>query len=177
MKAISRRQIVGNLLCNKQVSKVALSHVKSMNKAGLSKVEMNMIRQSQQQYMTHISMVNQNTRMFFGKNKKEGEQGEEKETREQTDDDKETKQKEDKEAETASEEKAAESKKDNKSKKGEQTPTESSSSGSEDFDLSAEDMKKIKELIKDQDEIIDNHETKIEALDKQVKDYKQKLMY
>lgn len=54
----------------------------------------------------------------------------------------------------------------------------SPSSGSEEeVELSAEDIKKIKALIKDQDETIEGHEKKLEEQTKLIKELKQKLAY
>ena len=45
------------------------------------------------------------------------------------------------------------------------------------MELNADDIKKIKALIKEQDESIEKKTQQIEDLEKQVKDFKQKLVY
>ena len=53
----------------------------------------------------------------------------------------------------------------------------SSSSSDSEVDLSAEDIKKIKALIAEQDSTIEAHEKKIEELETDLKKYKQQLAY
>ena len=56
-------------------------------------------------------------------------------------------------------------------------PTSSSESEEGEVELSSEDIKNIKKLIKDQDESIAKKKSQIEELEKDVKKFKEKLVY
>lgn len=110
-----------------------------------------------------MNLVNLNSRLFFGNNKKEKQQEAnqaEEPAETKAGEKKATKQEEAKEPEKAQEEQPE--------AKNEETPEEkkSESSSDEEIELTAEDIKKIKALIKDQDTTIEKHEVKIEELDK-----------
>jgi len=115
----------------------------------------------QNSHEKQISMLTQNQRMFFSKKKDTAAKEESSETTK--DEGAEVV------AEEANENQETEKKSDEK--------TSSSSSESEEIELTTEDIKKIKDLIKEQDQTIDDQTTKIEELGKQAKDLKQKLIY
>jgi len=79
---------------------------------------------------------------------------------------------EDKEEKTEKSEKEEEPEKEAEEKK-----TTSGSSSEEELDLTPEDIQKIRDLIKEQDVSLEENTEKIEALTKEVKELKQKLVY
>ena len=112
-------------------------------------------------------------RSFFNKNKSkkgaEAEEASEQTPPETTDDtDKAAKQKKEPSS-TATDDKDAAA-----SAKEEEEQAQSTSS---DEELNSEDVKKIRELIKDQDATIEDLESKVETYEKSIKDLKQKLVY
>ena len=112
-------------------------------------------------------------RSFFNKNKSkkgaEAEEASEQTPPETTDDtDKAVKQKKEPSS-TATDDKDAAA-----SAKEEEEQAQSTSS---DEELNSEDVKKIRELIKDQDATIEDLESKVETYEKSIKDLKQKLVY
>lgn len=112
-------------------------------------------------------------RSFFNKNKsKKGAEAEEasEQTPPETTDDTEKAAKQKKEpSSTATDDKDAAA-----SAKEEEEQAQSTSS---DEELNSEDVKKIRELIKDQDATIEDLESKVETYEKSIKDLKQKLVY
>ena len=112
-------------------------------------------------------------RSFFNKNKsKKGAEAEEasEQTPPETTDDTEKAAKQKKEpSSTATDDKDAAT-----SAKEEEEQAQSTSS---DEELNSEDVKKIRELIKDQDATIEDLESKVETYEKSIKDLKQKLVY
>ena len=112
-------------------------------------------------------------RSFFNKNKsKKGAEAEEasEQTPPETTDDTEKAAKQKKEpSSTATDDKDAAT-----AAKEEEEQAQSTSS---DEELNSEDVKKIRELIKDQDATIEDLESKVETYEKSIKDLKQKLVY
>lgn len=112
-------------------------------------------------------------RSFFNKNKsKKGAEAEEasEQTPPETTDDTEKAAKQKKEpSSTATNDKDAAT-----AAKEEEEQAQSTSS---DEELNSEDVKKIRELIKDQDATIEDLESKVETYEKSIKDLKQKLVY
>ena len=113
---------------------------------------------SQTRLQEQVALMATNKRLFFGGNKNKDV-------------------KEDAKEEAASEDKEAKEQKEESTENTEQEPTSSGTSSDEEVELTPEDIKKIKALIKEQDETISDHQTKIEELEKQVKDFKTKLAY
>ena len=113
-------------------------------------------------------------RSFFNKNKsKKGAEAEEasEQTPPETTDDTEKAAKQKKEpSSTATDDKDAAA----SAKEEEEEQAQSTSS---DEELNSEDVKKIRELIKDQDATIEDLESKVETYEKSIKDLKQKLVY
>lgn len=109
-------------------------------------------------------IVSHHTRHFFGKRELEPEKEEKEEKKKEA-------KKEDvqqKGGEKASKDDTEEA---TAEKEGDQEPS------SEEVDLDAEDIKKIKALIAEQDETIEANEEQIAELNKKIKEFKQKLIY
>ena len=104
--------------------------------------------------------------------------GSKKEFKEEKDASSESK-KEETEKKEEAEAKEEDTKKEAKEEASEEKKKDSSSSSSSDseVDLSAEDIKKIKALIAEQDGTIEAHEKKIEELETDIKKYRQQLAY
>ena len=117
------------------------------------------LRQAALIHQSNLYLIDTNRRLFFGGSKKEDDGAKPEE--------------EAKHSEKEEVEEKNESNEKDQAEKGES----SQSSDESDVELSAEDIKKIKQLIRDQDKTIEENEAKIEQLDKDLKEMKQKLVY
>lgn len=124
-----------------------------------------------------MQLTHFNTRLFFGgnnKNKKaEKENAASEEKKEEAKDPKAAQKEQPSEAQKESENKSQQA----AGAKAESAGDAEAPSSDEDVELTSQDLKKIKELIRDQDTTIDKHEASIEELNAQVKKLKEKLVY